>query len=121
MIDLSHTPYNHNLFIRIQCFTKMRVFNEVFVTLSVLPLTRITNRFMQLMHRPNCGAAFTELCQDASVGSVRRERDTRSVMRNFLHERFYVTDVTMWPCDDLSLSFENTGRRLKLITKRLIT
>lgn len=36
MIDLSHTPYNHNLFIRIQCFTKMRVFNEVFVTLSVL-------------------------------------------------------------------------------------
>lgn len=36
MSDLSHTPYNHNLFIRIQCFTKMWVFNEVFVTLSVL-------------------------------------------------------------------------------------
>jgi len=60
MVALSFldNPCKHNLFTGIQCFKNVK-FNEISYSNLTLPvLTRPTNRFMQLMLRPNlcrCG------------------------------------------------------------------
>jgi len=114
--------WKHNLFTEIQCFKNVK-FNEISYSNLTLPVFLVDTAYKQISAThcsgPTCIDAETLpgcICQGKT-----RTRHAQRVTRNFLHERFYVTDVTMGPRDDLSLSFESNERRSRLVTKPFVT